>query len=449
MSQLDTTNIGTSLVGTTLGIATREVDELCTDSSINKWSKYKPVVGIYPQGGDGKYGLDYSNLWVYLQPSSNYRLGDFRRYEHDEANTLPPAYVVYATSSFGIHGSAYDPVLNSLIFGTLTLNDNGIAGDSEISLVNLGLNGYYFGMYIKQQSHGIYRWKTLSAVASNAQLMTADLFDDFPTGIVQDGSATEVQFILASAAQTTWVNTMSGVTWFRLPHETVNSVLMTSLQAFTFSLYITVDPTSVPLFPASSYSEYQLMAVTTNINADTDIGGWEVLSQPSWIDIRVWNDNDFREEPTPWYGTEDLLLYSIPNSNNTGAYRSGNIVLADSSSNSLCTIPVYQSGGPASATIEVCAYGGGWTISSESATATTGSPTVNISYIPSGFSATPAQVFITIRKGSLAGDLMALDSSHTSRDGYSSTFNITMSENAIGGETYKVYLSSAGECETL
>ena len=43
---LGTTSITTTLVGNTIGVASKDVGTLCSSSSINKWSKHKPV--IYP-----------------------------------------------------------------------------------------------------------------------------------------------------------------------------------------------------------------------------------------------------------------------------------------------------------------------------------------------------------------------------------------------------------------
>ena len=40
---LGTTNISTTLVGTTLGTSSRDVGTLCKHASINKWSKWKPI----------------------------------------------------------------------------------------------------------------------------------------------------------------------------------------------------------------------------------------------------------------------------------------------------------------------------------------------------------------------------------------------------------------------
>ena len=43
MAALPTTGITTTLVGTTLGVSSRDVGTLCTHPNINMWSKYKPV----------------------------------------------------------------------------------------------------------------------------------------------------------------------------------------------------------------------------------------------------------------------------------------------------------------------------------------------------------------------------------------------------------------------
>ena len=101
---LGTTNITTTLVGTTIGSASRDVGTLCSSPLINKWSKNKPV--SYPTLGGitdaerklANYGFDIANMvktdavsaasinWNYLKPlggaNSPYRLGDFRSYDH-------------------------------------------------------------------------------------------------------------------------------------------------------------------------------------------------------------------------------------------------------------------------------------------------------------------------------------------------------------------------------
>ena len=115
MAALANSNISTSLVANTLQTSSRDVGTLCTHGSINKWSKYKPVIWPYTNvdnlplnvpryaASDGRCGfkainpMGYSTLishyksptdcWEYQPPtggaSAPYRLGDFRGYDHD------------------------------------------------------------------------------------------------------------------------------------------------------------------------------------------------------------------------------------------------------------------------------------------------------------------------------------------------------------------------------
>ena len=101
---LGTTNISTSLVGTTLGTSSRDVGTLCTHLSINKWSRYKPVDGAWPGITLGfeiastnatKPAKSHFTQWIYKPPTggsaSPFRLGDFRGYDHDSTTLLQKA----------------------------------------------------------------------------------------------------------------------------------------------------------------------------------------------------------------------------------------------------------------------------------------------------------------------------------------------------------------------
>ena len=110
---LGTTNITTTLVGTTIGSASRDVGSLCGSLLINPNSLHKPV--SYPTLGaitdvqrkEVNYGFDiqtYSNItnainaynngkrWEYIKPtggiSSPFRIGDFRGYDHFAASPI-------------------------------------------------------------------------------------------------------------------------------------------------------------------------------------------------------------------------------------------------------------------------------------------------------------------------------------------------------------------------
>jgi hypothetical protein len=130
---LQTANIGTELVKTALGISTNIVSELCRSSSINKFSKYKPVIGPWPQGTDGKYGLDIPASWDYTHPINTFRLGDFSGYAHDAS--LP--FQVKAGEF--ISGQTLD---SSAVFKFQ------IIGANNITVTDLNLNSYFLGIQI-------------------------------------------------------------------------------------------------------------------------------------------------------------------------------------------------------------------------------------------------------------------------------------------------------------
>lgn len=111
MAALPETGITTSMVGNALGTTSRDVGTLCKHSSINKWAKYKPIAYnttsplTEAQRKEKNYGIeawsgsspnqviifhlftDGSTSITYNAPSggtvSPYRLGDFRKYNHD------------------------------------------------------------------------------------------------------------------------------------------------------------------------------------------------------------------------------------------------------------------------------------------------------------------------------------------------------------------------------
>ena len=113
MAALPSTGITTTLVGTTLGVATRNVGNLCRAESINKWSKWKPISVAHEEGltsqlfKDNFYGFNICRLgykdiehgvWLYKKPTgsslSPYRIGDFRNYEHRPYTAFTDAIIV-------------------------------------------------------------------------------------------------------------------------------------------------------------------------------------------------------------------------------------------------------------------------------------------------------------------------------------------------------------------
>lgn len=156
---LGTTNITTTLVGQTIGVASRDVGTLCSASLINKWSKNKPV--IYPtiattgianwwKANDGYCGfaipqyVDIDSLlgdnttWVYNKPygtiNSPYRLGDFRGYEH--TSVIPFDVLIPNAIEIGSSGNLIKLRMPTVPTSNLTLND--IVGNK------------YFGVVVKR-----------------------------------------------------------------------------------------------------------------------------------------------------------------------------------------------------------------------------------------------------------------------------------------------------------
>ena len=98
---LGTTNISMALVQNALGDSNNELSGLCTSPKINKWARYKPIVSDKVIMSWAEFQAECSRLnfgltcqissnpitaggyaWSYTKPTSNYRLGDFRGYEH-------------------------------------------------------------------------------------------------------------------------------------------------------------------------------------------------------------------------------------------------------------------------------------------------------------------------------------------------------------------------------
>ena len=102
---LSSTNVKFSDVKTALGEETNSLKGLCTSNKINKWSLWKPiqkssninsVTDIYNSNCgfdivEVKNGTISRNTisiedWEYAKPTSNFRLGDFRNYNHSNTH---------------------------------------------------------------------------------------------------------------------------------------------------------------------------------------------------------------------------------------------------------------------------------------------------------------------------------------------------------------------------
>jgi len=460
--QLSETNITTTLVGNTIGNGSRNVGVLCTAPEINKWSKYKPVAGAYPQAGDGKYGLVLTNLWAYDKPiggaSEPFRLGDFRKYEHNQAETLPPAYVKFSGTSFAsnpINDAVYYPNVS----GQLILNDNGTANATEITLANLGLQNYYFGVIVEQPTHGLHWSKTMTSIATNAQVFSFNPFTDSPiNGLFDDGSEKTVKFILSSQMLSSW-QTAYPTTYYRLPHETVNGENLTSLEIIQFGLWMLCNgdnPSSITTHFSNNMltGNYILSTgdISTNITASTYIEGWKIISKPSWLDLQVrTTDGGNRVLNPPYYdgGVNTVYIKGTLNQSNTGPLRSENIVLGKQDNTAMLNILCTQDAGPAILNIGVCS--GTNSISPSSVTQITSS-SISISYVLSAAGGwVKGETYnISVIRADNNDVLYTDDSAVPDLSTTPHTVTLNLSPSLIGGYTYYVRIKDgSGACIAL
>lgn len=189
---LGNTNITTTLVGNELGSSSRNVRELCTNSNINMWSRWKPIQSPNIGGIDetiltqNRYGVSYAsfvsmnsaptyfdnnmNGWSYTRPTSIFRLGDFRNYKHNAVQIL---------TSVKLPTSGMNVDTTDTVGASAFLNVN--AGD--INAKDLFPNGIYFGMIIKSGTTERYGTGTiLQGTSSGAATVLVNTYA-LPNGI--------------------------------------------------------------------------------------------------------------------------------------------------------------------------------------------------------------------------------------------------------------------------
>lgn len=107
---LGTSNITTTLVGNELGVATRNVRELCTSTNINIHAANKPTYDITkPSGFEliAKGGGNYTAQYRRLVNGEAHRLGDFRKYNH-YANPATLDRVILTPANISTNGQTID-----------------------------------------------------------------------------------------------------------------------------------------------------------------------------------------------------------------------------------------------------------------------------------------------------------------------------------------------------
>ena len=282
---LVTTNISISIVKAILSNSSTNLSVLATDSSINKWSRYKPVRGSFPTSSNGNYGLNIPTNWNYNAPtggtSSPYRLGDFRGYEHDRDIAGP---VIYAKNT-DIHlASSYAPTITGSLEGHFNFNINTIAYNLRLIPADLGLENYYFG--VKINGH----YKTLGTVLATGATfqfwIELDLtnpdqpsYGDLPYMV----GSIDWELFISSASATAWT-TSQPANYIKLPgnsSETWGSKTIISQGSFTITDWIFPKTSSFGwLYDEGTYTNYK----ETYIMCST--GTWHIAQIPTGFAIK-------------------------------------------------------------------------------------------------------------------------------------------------------------------
>lgn len=211
---LPNSNISTSLVGTTLGVSTRDVGQLCIHPNVNKWSKWKPVRWNTVEGITIanlvaiNYGLVYNSyanidavkaayeaneeVMTYAKPRGSlynepYRLGDFRNYEHSSIQPIAGAFVTREVQNIANGQTS--------IVGSVFVNGSPKTG--EIGWDDLGMGTRKLAM-------ALYDRDTLvkTAVADSAGDMTVTMDTRSPLPVLEAKSYTAILFFTNSAGTT-------------------------------------------------------------------------------------------------------------------------------------------------------------------------------------------------------------------------------------------------------
>lgn len=196
MAALPNSNISTSLVANTLQTSSHDVGTLCTHSSINMWSKWKPInanvttltdtvlqqhdYGILAPSSSSTIQDALGKSWTYDRPkggsTSPYRLGDFRKYDHG----VPPPVTQQEDFTWYL---ATQP--------TITLEiQSGAENTNGIQVEDLSaLDDYYLAVGVYRDGYWHYQSTDTSTFASSITINASD----FP-GV----SNTTLQFCLVA-----------------------------------------------------------------------------------------------------------------------------------------------------------------------------------------------------------------------------------------------------------
>lgn len=302
---LGTTDISTTLVGNTIGNSSRNVGVLCTSSTINKWSKFKPVKTPWPDANDNWYGLDPTNNWAWVLPSGGstnpFRLGDFRGYEHDQTLTYLPVYLKSSEVTYNDIYPTGTPVSNTFTFRAFRDSTNTVSIYSQL----LPTDAYYYGFKIVTPHNTWYKTFGQVSVLTTAGTTvvldgTAQIQADQTYAYPQmpwDYGLFQVTLILSSVSIVSgtnngWSNTTPTGTIYAFPSGTFGGITYTSGGSFTLHDWAIALPANI------SWDGRNTPMQETKIY--TPSGVWTVNNIPIWLTY----DIGYYDVTSTWVSTK-------------------------------------------------------------------------------------------------------------------------------------------------
>jgi len=420
---LGQTNISTSVIRSALSEDNNNVFRLCTSSKINKWSRFKPVRGTWPQSSNGKYGLDLTNNWAYLKPQGGSpggtpdepgRMGDFRGYEHDQ-NIAGP--VIWMLSDPELPHSTLKPSLVPYI-GSWVFQMNTVSGNVRILPSDIGIQNYYWGIRLVTPQGQSY-YKTTGSPLANGASISIDVrintpdpatFNNCPYGI----GTFNWQAFICLTSQTSWATSAPSVIIY-LPTGTFGSKVCINSGTINVTdwLYLSDNQHSWAWYDGT-YTDFLETIIYTNAG----VTRWYITDSvahpfPSWMSYKVYDSLgafEITNNPLAWDSGCRLRLFptnpQVPNS----PERTADIYL-NIGGEDLGSISVVHEEAPEERPVTISKWPGdtsGLVLSNTSGYVYVGETLIHLTFTPTGAGSTTLYYKIIVRQndaglGSISG----------------------------------------------
>jgi hypothetical protein len=264
---LGTTNISMALVNTTLGVSINALASLCVSTAINRWAKYKPIASPYVVMSWAEFQAECSRLnfgltcqtstnpitaggyaWTYTKPTSNYRLGDFRGYEH------------YATAPVVGIGNIS---INATNQPQITVMPEMGGGTNAVNLADIqALQSSYLALVIRIGSTTLIKTDNNTLANPTGVVLNYNELAAYPTGDY-------TYYLVASSVKQTTLSAAPSATYRPLPFATAAEASGV-LKYYTSAIEMEVSDIGNSLAGLAPIENYSPAMGTTYLTAPTN-----------------------------------------------------------------------------------------------------------------------------------------------------------------------------------